>query len=210
MVKPRTKASVREATTADVATIGHVLSRAFEGDPFDEWMFPDSALRPARSRRLYALEAGFEYLPHGRVEVAELDGRVVGAALWGDPDARDTWVALRVAPHLPEIFGMRRLPTVLKGLRRLEEHFPRHPHRYLAELGTDPDVRGSGAGKALLLSGLARADRSGLPTYLESSKAENLPFYERFGFRTTAAITVPDGPTLYAMSREPGAGETPA
>lgn len=200
---------MRFAGTVDVPAIARVLGRAFEDDPFNAWMFPDPAELAIRSRRLYAIEAGFEYLPHGRVEVAELRGRVVGAALWGTPETSPLTAAralLRSAPHFAALFDPNRLPLVLRGMAMLGASAPDTPHWYLSELGTDPDVRGAGAGVALLRSGLRRADDSGHPVHLESSKAENLPFYERFGFRTTAEITVPEGPTLYAMRREAGSG----
>jgi hypothetical protein len=51
---------------------------------------------------------------------------------------------------------------------------------------------------------LERCDAEGLPAYLESSKASNVPFYERFGFRVTQDLQLaPDAPTLYGMWREP-------
>lgn len=202
---------MRFAGTADVAQIARVLGRAFEGDPFNAWMFPDAKELPRRSRRLYAIEAGFEYLPHGRVEVAELHGRVVGAAMWADPatsGAASTMALLRSAPHFAGLFEPRRLPVILRGMGMLGASAPSTRHWYLSELGTDPDVRGAGAGVALLRSGLRRADESGLPVHLESSNADNLPFYERFGFRTTREIAVPEGPTLYAMLREAGTDES--
>ncbi|WP_017580499.1 GNAT family N-acetyltransferase [Nocardiopsis valliformis] len=205
------RAQVRAAGASDVVEVARVLGRAFEQDPVNAWMFPDPDELPRRSRRLYAIEAGFEYLPHGRVEVAELHGQVVGAAMWGDPEASRTASAmalLRSAPHFAGLFEPRRLPVIMKGMGMLGASAPSTPHWYLSELGTDPDVRGAGAGVALLRSGLRRADQSGLPVHLESSKAENLPFYERFGFRTTEEITVPEGPTLYAMLREAGTGES--
>ncbi|MBR8744290.1 GNAT family N-acetyltransferase [Nocardiopsis sp. MG754419] len=203
------KAAIRAAGRRDVTAISRVLGRAFEGDPFVTWMFPDPRERRRRARRLYAIEAGFEYLPHGRVDVAVLDGRVVGAALWGSPHSSTATAALRAAPHLAALFGARMLPTVLQGMARLAEHTPRTPHWYLAELGTDPDVRGAGAGVALLRQGLDRADADGTPVFLESSKAENLPFYARFGFRDAAEVPMPEGPTLHTMVRGAGGGAVP-
>lgn len=207
----RERARVRAAGATDVVEVARVLGRAFREDPFNAWMFPDPEELPDRSRRLYAIEAGFEYLPHGRVEVAELHGKVVGAAMWGDPaasGAASVMALLRSAPHFAGLFEPRRLPAVLRGMGMLGASAPSTPHWYLSELGTDPDVRGAGAGVALLRFGLRRADESGLPVHLESSKADNLPFYERFGFRATREITVPEGPTLYAMLREAGTGES--
>ncbi|WP_017602590.1 GNAT family N-acetyltransferase [Nocardiopsis alkaliphila] len=195
--------AIRAAGRRDMAAVSGVLARAFVEDPFVAWMFPQGRAR--RARRLYAIEAGFEYLPYGRVDVAVLEGRVVGAALWGRPGLSTGPGALRSLPHLVELFGIDRLPVVFQGLARLAEHTPRTPHWYLAELGTDPDVRGVGAGSGLLRHGLEWADAHGTPVFLESSSATNLPFYERFGFRVLAEVPMPHGPVLHTMLREPGA-----
>ena len=37
-------------------------------------------------------------------------------------------------------------------------------------------------GSALLLDGLADADAAGVPTYLETHRAENVRLYERYGY----------------------------
>jgi ribosomal protein S18 acetylase RimI-like enzyme len=80
---------------------------------------------------------------------------------------------------------------------------PRGPHWYLATLGTDPGHQGCGVGSSLIDPVLRRADASALPAYLESSKEENIPFYQRHGFRVTQELTVPGGPTLWSMQRDP-------
>jgi hypothetical protein len=53
-------------------------------------------------------------------------------------------------------------------------------------------------------SRLARCDAEYCPAYLESTKLENVPYYERFGFTVTREIVLPDGgPTMWAMWRAP-------
>ena len=52
-----------------------------------------------------------------------------------------------------------------------------------AILGVEPDAQGQGLGSQVLRPMLDRCDSEGVPAYLESSKATNVPFYERHGFR---------------------------
>ena len=50
------------------------------------------------------------------------------------------------------------------------------------------------------------ADRNGEAAYLEATSDLNRRLYERHGFRWVADLPMPDGPTAYAMWRDPGAG----
>ncbi|PQM45989.1 hypothetical protein C1Y40_03849 [Mycobacterium talmoniae] len=86
----------------------------------------------------------------------------------------------------------------------MKREHPEEPHWYLAVIGSDTAVRGRGFGQALMRSGLARCDADHAPAYLESSKADNVPYYQRFGFDVTGEIVVPGGgPTLWKMWRPP-------
>lgn len=52
---------------------------------------------------------------------------------------------------------------------------------------------------------LARADANGLPCYLETQSADNVRFYERYGFRVAHEGEVPGHPLkMWAMIRRPG------
>ena len=95
------------------------------------------------------------------------------------------------------------LAFAVGGLGQMEKVHPREPHWYLAILGTDPPEQGKGVGGSLMTPVLERCDRAGLGAYLESSKPENLPYYERFGFRVTGQFDMPKGPPMWPMWREP-------
>jgi predicted N-acetyltransferase YhbS len=55
-----------------------------------------------------------------------------------------------------------------------------------------------------MASRLDRVDAEHAPAYLESTKADNVPYYQRFGFEVTREIALPrGGPTMWAMWRRP-------
>jgi predicted N-acetyltransferase YhbS len=90
----------------------------------------------------------------------------------------------------------------------MKQHHPEEPHWYLAVIGSDPTVRGSGFGHALMRSRLDRVDAEHAPAYLESSNPDNVPYYLRFGFEVTGEIALPGldgraGPTMTPMWRAP-------
>jgi ribosomal protein S18 acetylase RimI-like enzyme len=78
------------------------------------------------------------------------------------------------------------------------------PHWYLLIVGVDPALQGKGLGSALVKEGLARADDTRCPCYLETSEERNLAFYERLGFVVVGTAPLGKGaPPGWAMRREP-------
>jgi GNAT superfamily N-acetyltransferase len=195
----------RPARKADVRELSRTLARAFYDDPVMIWLLPDAQARTAHLRRLFATMTRHHHLAHGGVEVA-CDGPGVGAAsLWDPPNQwRETRLTeLAMTPAFIRVFGLRSMRgrAVQEAMRRAH---PEEPHWYLAVIGSDPTVRGQGFGQVLMRSRLDRCDAEYCPAYLESSKPENVPYYERFGFTVTREIELPDGgPTLWAMWRDP-------
>ena len=78
--------------------------------------------------------------------------------------------------------------------KTLEAVHPQEPHWYLGVLGVDPDFQGRGLGTALLNAFLRRVDSDCAPSYLETDRRENVPFYERVGFETVREVSVLDVP----------------
>jgi GNAT superfamily N-acetyltransferase len=194
--------SARQASDHDVRPVAHALARAFHDDPAMIWLFGDRPrARERRLRRYFASECRRHRRDGGTVLTA--DGQP-GAAFWEPPEHwRTTWPAvLRAVPMIVTTIGTR-IPRALRGMGVMDRSHPRAPHWYLAVVGTDPPQQGRGVGAALIEPVLERCDAEGIGAYLESSKPENIPFYERFGFRVTGRIDLPSGPPLWPMWRDP-------
>jgi len=176
-----------------------MLARAFDDDPVMNWLFPRPARRARLARRMF--ETRLTQLI-GQDLVYTTDD-LTGAAVWALPNR---WhVGAEETLELVRLLITPRLPTLFRGLQRVERAHPAGPpHLYLALLGIDPPEQGKGLGSALLAPGLELCDREALPAYLESSKERNVDFYSRHGFRVTSEIALPKGPPMWGMFREPG------
>lgn len=181
------------------------MARAFYDDPVMRWLLSNDKTRAAHLYRMFAALTRYHHLALGGVEVG-CDGPGIGAAALWDPPHH--WRETRRAewamyPAFFRVFGFRGAAArALQDLMRSAH--PEEPHWYLAAVGSDPTVRGRGFGHALMQSRLDRCDAEHCPAYLESSKPENVPYYERFGFTVTGVIELPDGgPPMWPMWREP-------
>jgi GNAT superfamily N-acetyltransferase len=180
--------TARPVVSADVGELTRVLSRAFYDDPPFIWMLPDEQSRERRARGLFKTILRSHALKYGGVDVAADGTAIVGGAIWLPP-----------AHWLPT---SREQVRSLPGFTRALKHHPREQHWYLYAIGVDPVHQGKGVASVLLRSRLARSDEAGLPAYLESSKPENVPLYEHFGFEATEVLNPPKGaPPLTAMWR---------
>lgn len=175
------------------------LARAFDADPAVRYMLPDPKRRARAMRFSFAA-----YLCYGR-RYGQVDATPAGAAIW----LPDTAVPVSVARLLRCGFASAPLKLGLAALRRtyrfdravgaLHDQAVSGPHRYLFILGAYPP--GWGEGDKLLRPGLERADRVGLPCYLETTAPRALPFYARHGFQVVAEGDVPRGPHLWGLLR---------
>ncbi|MFE2998130.1 GNAT family N-acetyltransferase [Nocardia sp. NPDC059246] len=198
--------TVRPAQMSDIPELARVLGIAFSDDPLITWLIRDDATRARRAAALFAAQARHHFVPLGGVEVACNDANsVVGAALWAPPGH---WHVADTAmpPQLPGLAYAFRHRLLMAGrlADRMAAAHPREPHWYLAVIGSLPGVRGQGYGQALMRSRLERCDAEGIPAYLESSKPQNVPYYERFGFDVTGTLdATAGGPPLWPMWRTP-------
>ena len=181
-----------------------MLARAFHEDPVFGWFFPVEGARHRRLQRYFVTELRHESLRHDAVQVAWVDGRIAGAAVWFPPGTWSPGTEASALPGYLRAFG-RRLVMASQYLSVAARVHPREqPHWYLAIIGVDPARQGSGVGAALLRSRLRRCDDEGLPAYLESSKAGNVPLYQHFGFHVTGTLGLPEGAPVVNPMWRPG------
>ncbi len=181
-----------------------LLCRAFYHDPLVQYIVPDEARRahvlPSFYRIVvrYALRYGEVYTTPG----------VEGAACWLKPrnTTLSTWRLLRVALSAPLSFGLseqRRNTIIARYTDGIHAHAVSGPHWYLWGLGVEPSRQHQGLGGQLIQPILARADRDGLPCYLETTNEANLPFYEKHGFTVVSDGVVPSTALrVWGMRRE--------
>src|SRR4051794_37552160 len=192
--------TVRPVTADDVPALAAVLTRAFASDPVTRWLYGEGPRRERWLRRFFAWQLR-RLLPQ---DVSWTTTARDGAAAWALPDrwreapldmVRLVWATL------PGVLPRAR--RVLDGLGEVEARHPSDRHLYLTALGVAPERQGTGVGSALVRPGLDLCDREGLPAYLETATARNVAFYARHGFRVTAEVALPAGPTVRGMWRDP-------
>lgn len=191
---------IARAAPADIPTIGDALARAFHADPVLAWIVPDAARRRARLSSVFTAFAEV-YLSHNETYVT---GDGAGAALWAPAGVEP------IIEEQAEGFGERIAAALGDDADRaweatalLEQHHPAEPSFYLQFLGVVPEHQGRGLGSQLLATVLRRCDATGTPAYLEATSAHNRRLYQRHGFEVVGELTLPSGPPLWPMWRNP-------
>lgn len=190
----------------EVPRVGECLERAFVDDPMTGFLFGGD---PKLSRKLrWVFQASLRYaLRHGVVDAVP---DALAVAMWLPPgrSRRASLDMLRsgiiTAPMRLGLGAAWRVAALMRGMQSLHTCMGSQPHWYLLTLAVHPDHQGRGFGGRLVRHGLSRAEREGLPCYLETSNPKNIAFYERLGFRVTATgCPRPGGVTIWGMVARP-------
>jgi ribosomal protein S18 acetylase RimI-like enzyme len=194
-----------------VGAAAEVLARSFLVEPVYRHLLPDHD-RALRALRHFLAAPLRDAISFGTAYVATEGEAPIGASAWLPPGAYP-WGPMRKLRAMPAMLrAALAAPSALPGLMRLganvEREFPERPVWYLQVVGVDPGSQGRRVGTGLVEPGLARADADRCPCYLETSRPENLRFYERLGFRVGRGDVelLPGGPTHWTMWRTPASG----
>jgi ribosomal protein S18 acetylase RimI-like enzyme len=191
---------VRTATMADLTIVADTAARSLDTEAMLRWSFGEDRFEE-RIRRHFAYYNG-ENARRGWIRMAAGGAAI---AVWIPPGAREEHEAIGPAPpdEEAEILGNHaERHAAFWGW--VGEQEPSEPLVYLSHIGVAPERQGEGLGSLLMRDGLASADDDGVAAWLETSRAENVTYYEKFGFHTSIDEDAPDGgPHIWFMRRDP-------
>jgi GNAT superfamily N-acetyltransferase len=195
-----TDLDIRRTDLSDTAAVAATVAAAFFDDPVTRWLLPDEHRRQRLIQPMFELYVA----PYVRLGETYLTADGNGAAVWLPPSTE----LLTVDEE--ESFGQALDELVGPDVERFaqlaetfERYHPTQPLYYCQFLATIPAVQGRGIGSTFLRDMLERADREVMPAYHEATTPRNRALYERHGYITQGEFTLPDGPPLWRMWRDP-------
>lgn len=188
---------VRCANAAEEGAAVAIIVSAFVADPASRWLYPEPEDFLTQFPTFVRALAGRAFA-HGQAHIA---GNGRAAALWLPPGVGPDEEAVGAVVEATPSDMIRQ--DLFRIIEQMGSYHPTEPHWYLPFIGVDPPLQGEGLGSALLRHSLESVDRDGMPAYLESSNPQNVPLYERFGFKVLGTIQAGSSPPIYPMLRPP-------
>ena len=165
---------IRALGVEEQQLISDVIADSFSDDPVNKWVF---GTRECMTE-YYTLVAKKLYLSQGYGDIMLEEN---GGALWLPPGISKEiplYRSLDIAKSMITHNGVKSLMRGLAVDSTLAKAKPVEPHFYLFAIGVRPKAQGKGIGGRLMNQGLQRVDQASMPSYLESSKEINVPFYK--------------------------------
>jgi GNAT superfamily N-acetyltransferase len=193
---------VRRARPEEAEAITEVLATAFLGDPVSDWLFPDEEERARIHPKFFRVFVDL-VLEAGHIDMTT-SGKAVALWLPMTDDAVDEDGDEQFAAAMREACGAYAERFAYLDKLMTDGHPHDAPHAYLPFIAAAPGHQATGAGTRLLTHRFTELDAAGVPSYLEASSPRNRALYERLGYRQVRpALSLPDGPSLIPMWREP-------
>jgi len=188
-----------------VPQAAHVIATALADDPGYRYLLPVDDRRVGELDALYRMTLE-DTVAEGRGFVTTIGPVVTGALAIYPPGAypmsRQRWA--RVALRVALLGALAREDTrALINFGHLTSAGVPADAWYFEAAGVRPDLQHAGRGTALIEAGLALVDEAGDESYLETTKTENVSYYQHFGFEKIRepVPVAPGGPPLYPMLR---------
>jgi ribosomal protein S18 acetylase RimI-like enzyme len=193
---------VRDLRPDEVPDAVSVLARGMRDNPLHVAAYGDD---PERRLACHAglIRGFFRAFPAQQPICAIRDGTIVGVTGVAPVGTCQPGAAqrLRLLPSLVAL-GPRTAARVGRWISVWERHDPDEPHVHLGPLAVDAHLQGQGIGSLIVLEHCRRLDAAREVGYLETDKAENVRFYERFGFEVIGEAPVLGVPNWF-MRRPP-------
>ncbi|MDR1398882.1 MAG: GNAT family N-acetyltransferase [Treponema sp.] len=200
-IKPMTAGNLDDAVS--------LLTTSFQDRPFYTYIAPNPA-----ERRSFLIANFNQRITQGlgvnEIDLALIDGKLVGIAVWLPPPAAHEADAIShtAADHaLEELLRaystgvQERFLAFIKTLIQAREQTIQQPFWSLAPIAVLPTARGKGVASALITKKLKEIDESSLPCFLATQDKENIAIYEKFAFQVQRKDPVSSIITHYTMIR---------
>jgi GNAT superfamily N-acetyltransferase len=171
------------------------LVSAFERDPVERWLYPESLEYFAHFPTFLAAFGGKAFDEHTVWRLGEFDA----VALWLPPGAEPDGEAITTV--LTETVAPSQHGDLFAVLEQMDAAHPTYPHWYLPWFGVDAAQQGRGLGSQLMEYCLGVVDEHQMPAYLETPNPRSIPFYERHGFSVAGEAQAGACPPIVFMTR---------
>ena len=169
----------------DLSKASATLSRSFHDDPIFKFVIPDPEYRKDKLRYLchFIIRLGI-----AKGEAIGPSDKMEGVSLWlPSKGSKDSGVdairagLLNLFVHI-EPGTIRRFVEVGRTKGKMRAGIIKGQYYLCDMIGVDPLFQKQGFGRKMIEAKLLIFDREEMPCYLETSKCENIAYYERFGF----------------------------
>jgi ribosomal protein S18 acetylase RimI-like enzyme len=179
-----------------------VLARAFDEDPFVNWMVKQDSQRARRMLTLFDTTLRRLALPRDEVYMSDNQDAVV---LWLPPGKwkMGLWQQLALLPAMIRMGGIKGVSRLLTAATQMDHAHSAASHYYMLNIAVEPASQKRGLGTRIVQPILRRCDQEQIGAYLETATARDIVFHRRLGFEVIGEIPLPEGPTLSLMWRKP-------
>jgi ribosomal protein S18 acetylase RimI-like enzyme len=191
--------TVRELRPDDLTDAIAIIARGMRDNPLHiSALGQPAGTRADRLKRMFTLALPMIF-KKGVLLGAFDDDKLVGIAGLVPPGRCQPKLVerVRLLPRLIPAIGFRGFARTGRWLATWSKHDLAEPHWHLGPVAVDAPLQGHGIGTALMEEYCARLDNLAAVGYLETDKAQNVAFYEKFGFRTIAEALVLGTPNWF-------------
>lgn len=171
---------------SDVDKAAQILGQSFINYPIFTHIIPDDADRKRKVRYIFRFLVGLG-LSNG--EVISPSEKIEGVSIWfHSQDSNSSFLTALRAGLLDLYFhvdygAVSRLIEIGSQKRARRDQLLSQPYCLLDMIGVDPSLQRHGFGRKMIEEKLSELDNDCIPCYLETSRVENINYYNNLGFK---------------------------
>jgi predicted GNAT family acetyltransferase len=189
----------------DLSKASATLSQSFNDYPIFNYIIPDPEYRKDKLKYLchFVLRLGI-----AKGEVIGPSNRMEGVSIWLPPNRSKSSAMDAIRAGLLNLFvhikpgTIRTFIEVGKTKGKMRTEIIKGQYYLCDMIGVDPLLQKQGFGRKMIEAKLLEFDREEMPCYLETSKHENIAYYERFGFSLINKYKIQDI-DVFCLKRDP-------